>query len=413
MEVWGVVNVTPDSFSDGGEFFDQGRAIAHGRELLAAGATILDIGGESTRPGSMPIGAEEELRRVLPVIEALAGEAVVSVDTYRAVVAERAVAAGARIVNDVSGGLEDPRIFEVAAAAGVQIAIGHWRGPSSDMYRMARYERVGAEIAAELSERVAQAIAAGVRRDQVILDPGIGFAKTPEQSWAALRELDEVRALGLPVLVGVSRKRFLATALGEDPSRDRRDFASAVVSVLAAQAGAYGVRVHDVAATTDALAVLGEWAPAGIGAVASGEEAPDADAPAEGRGGAAVPGTIELNGLAVFGRHGVFDFERENGQEFVVDVSLRLDTAPAAASDDVADTVHYGELADAVAAIVGGEPVNLIETLAARIADAVLAFDARIDAAVVAVHKPHAPIEQSFRDVAVTATRERRGTGAR
>lgn len=424
MEIWGVVNVTPDSFSDGGEFFSHDAAIARGRELREQGATVLDVGGESTRPGAHPVGAEEELRRVLPVIEALASDgAVVSVDTYRADVAERAIAAGARIVNDVSGGLEDPRIFDVVAAGDAEIAIGHWRGPSADMYAMAQYSRVGDEVAVELLRRVEAARAAGVRDEQIILDPGIGFAKTPEQSWAALRQLDAITALGFRVLIGVSRKRLLAAALGDDASAGRRDLATAVASVLTARSGAYGVRVHDVVGTVDALAVLAAWDGAPD---AASTKAPDAagaaGADAEGTDGQHEPGrglsrvdidssgTIELTGLRVFGHHGVFDFERENGQEFVVDLRLTLSTEQAAETDDVTDTVHYGEVADRVAAIVSGEPVNLIETLADRIVDAVL-VDERIDFAVVTVHKPQAPIEQRFDDVSVTVLRQR-GHGA-
>ncbi|WP_338039968.1 dihydropteroate synthase [Microbacterium halotolerans] len=398
MEIWGVVNVTPDSFSDGGEFFSHDAAIAHGRSLREQGATVLDVGGESTRPGAHPIGAGEELRRVLPVIEALASDgAVVSVDTYRAEVAERAITAGARIVNDVSGGIEDPRIFDVVAAGDAEIAIGHWRGPSADMYATAQYSRVGDEVAAELLRRVEAARTAGVRDEQIILDPGIGFAKTPEQSWAALRELDAISALGFRLLIGVSRKRLLTTALGDDASTGRRDLATAVTSVLTARAGAYGVRVHDVVGTVDALAVLDAWdgAPvAGSTKVPGAAGAPDADG----------SGMIELTGLRVFGHHGVFDFERENGQEFVIDLHISLPMAQAARTDDVTDTVHYGEVADRVAAIVAGEPVNLIETLAHRIGGAVLA-DERIEFVGVTVHKPQAPIEQRFDDVSVTVMR--------
>ncbi|GGH45065.1 dihydropteroate synthase [Microbacterium album] len=260
VQIWGIVNVTPDSFSDGGAFFDGDRAISHGRELRAQGATVLDVGGESTRPGATPVGAEEEIRRVLPVIEALAGDgAVVSVDTYRSETACVALAAGARIVNDVSGGLADPEILRTVAAAGATIALGHWRGPSADMYARAEYADVAREVAAELRERVDAAVSAGIARERIIVDPGIGFAKAGEQNWALLRRLDHVRALGLPVLVGTSRKRFLATALGDDATNERRDLATAVTSVLAARQGAYGVRVHDVRATRDALAVAAAW----------------------------------------------------------------------------------------------------------------------------------------------------------
>ena len=256
----GVVNVTPDSFSDGGEFFTGDTAIEHGRDLVALGATILDVGGESTRPGSQPVGAEEELRRALPAITQLAADGYrISVDTYRAAVAARAIDEGATIINDVSGGLADPEILRVTAASDAEFLIGHWRGPSADMYAKATYEHIGTEVAAELSRRVDQALAAGIDASRIILDPGIGFAKSGEQNWAMLREIEAVTELGFRVLIGTSRKRFLEQALGSDASRDRRDLATAVTSVLAQRAGAWGVRVHDVTATRDALAVLDAW----------------------------------------------------------------------------------------------------------------------------------------------------------
>ncbi|WP_345752278.1 dihydropteroate synthase [Microbacterium rhizophilus] len=258
--VWGIVNVTPDSFSDGGRYLDPAAAIAHGRMLRAQGADVLDVGGESTRPGSEPVGAEEEIRRVVPVIEALAADgASVSVDTYRAEVARAALAAGARIVNDVSGGLAEPTILEVAAASGADVALGHWRGPSADMYAKAEYDRIGAEVARELRERADAALAAGVPRERIILDPGIGFAKAGAQNWTLLRELDEVQRLGFPVLIGTSRKRFLGEVLGDDASEARKDLATAVTSALAARRGLHAVRVHDVRSTRDAIAVVEAW----------------------------------------------------------------------------------------------------------------------------------------------------------
>lgn len=260
IAVWGIVNVTPDSFSDGGAHFGTEAAIAHGRRLAAEGATVLDVGGESTRPGSEPVGAAEEIRRIGAVIEALATDgAVVSVDTYRAETAAAAIAAGARIVNDVAGGLADPEILGVVAASEAEYAIGHWRGPSADMYARAQYTHVAREVAAELAERADAALAAGIPAERIILDPGVGFAKAGPQNWELLRDLADVTALGYRVLVGTSRKRFLDDALGEGADRDRKDLATAVTSVLAAQAGAYGVRVHDVADTRDALAVLQAW----------------------------------------------------------------------------------------------------------------------------------------------------------
>lgn len=258
--IWGIVNVTPDSFSDGGAHFAADAAVAHGRRLVQDGATVLDVGGESTRPGAEPVGAAAEIARVEPVIRALAADgATVSVDTYRAETARSAIAAGAAILNDVSGGLADPALLEVAAAHDVDVALGHWRGPSADMYREASYRRIGREVAAELSARVDAAVAAGVRRERIILDPGIGFAKRGEQNWALLRELDEIISLGFRVLVGTSRKGFLTAALGDAPTLAQRDLATAVTSALAADAGAWGVRVHDAAATRDALAVARAW----------------------------------------------------------------------------------------------------------------------------------------------------------
>ena len=259
-EIWAVVNVTPDSFSDGGRYLDPTAAIAHGRALRAQGAHVLDVGGESTRPGSQPVGADEEIRRILPVVTALAADgAVVSIDTYRAETAREAVAAGARIVNDVSGGLADPALLDVVAETGATVALGHWRGPSADMYARASYDSIGAEVAAELRERADAALAAGVHRDRIILDPGVGFAKAGEQNWALLRELAAIEALGYPILIGTSRKRFLVSALGDEATQDQKDLATAVTSVLAAQQGVHAVRVHNVAATRDALAVLDAW----------------------------------------------------------------------------------------------------------------------------------------------------------
>jgi len=260
IEIMGIVNATPDSFSDGGEHFGTEAAVSHARDLADLGATILDIGGESTRPGSEPVGAEEELARVVPVIERLAGDgSVLSVDTYRAEVAERAIEAGAAIVNDVSGGRADADMFRVVAGSQAEIVIGHWRGPSGDMYARAEYAEIGREVAHELREQVDSAVAAGVDPSRIVLDPGIGFAKAGKQNWRLLRELDAITSLGFRVLVGTSRKSFLTSALGEDPSRERRDLATATTSALAQRAGAWGVRVHDVTSTRDALAVVDEW----------------------------------------------------------------------------------------------------------------------------------------------------------
>ena len=258
--VMGVVNVTPDSFSDGGQWFEPEAAVTHGRELLAQGADLLDVGGESTRPGADRPPVEEELRRVLPVIEALAAEgATVSVDTMRAEVAVRAIEAGARIVNDVSGGLADPAMATVAAESGLPFIAMHWRGHSRDMQDRAVYSDVAAEVCAELEERVEHLLAAGVARENLVLDPGFGFAKLAAHNWSLLRHLEQVVGLGYPVLVGTSRKAFLGRLglpEGSDPRPPReRDAATAATSVYAALAGVWAVRVHHVPPTLDALRV--------------------------------------------------------------------------------------------------------------------------------------------------------------
>ncbi len=276
--VMGVVNVTPDSFSDGGRYDDPERAIAHGRELLAEGADILDVGGESTRPGATRPLLAEELDRVVPVIEALAAQgATVSVDTMRAEVADRAVAAGARIVNDVSGGLADPAILDVVARTGVTYVAMHWRAHSDRMQQFAQYDDgVVAAVRAELAERVAAIRAAGVRDDRIVLDPGLGFAKLPEHNWELVRHLDELADLGFPLLVGGSRKTFLGRLLEDAAGQPRpvgeREAAGVALSALLAAglggAPVWCLRVHDVRAHRDALAVAAQWGPAADRAVA-------------------------------------------------------------------------------------------------------------------------------------------------
>ncbi|MCJ1706222.1 dihydropteroate synthase [Microbacterium sp. VKM Ac-2923] len=259
--VMGIVNVTPDSFSDGGRYLDPDVAVAHARSLRAQGADLLDVGGESTRPGAERVAPRVEQQRVLPVVAALASEGVfVSIDTMNASTAVAAVDAGARLVNDVSGGLADPDMLAAVADVHVDIVLGHWRGPSSEMYARADYSDVGREVAAELRERVAAAVAAGIDPSRIVVDPGIGFGKRGAQNWETLRALPSIGASGYRTLVGTSRKRFLAETLGdEDADLTRRDLATAVTSALAARAGAWAVRVHDVPTTRDALAVARAW----------------------------------------------------------------------------------------------------------------------------------------------------------
>jgi dihydropteroate synthase len=258
--VMGVVNVTPDSFSDGGEWFEPSAAVAHGLELLAQGADILDVGGESTRPGAERPSVAEELRRVLPVVTELsAAGAVVSIDTMRARVAVAALEAGATLVNDVSGGMADESMVEVVARAQVPFVAMHWRGHSSDMQSRAVYGDVVAEVRAELAERAEVLVSRGVAADKLVLDPGFGFAKLARHNWSLLQRLDRLLDLGFPVLVGTSRKTFLGrlgTTQGGEPRPPRdRDVATAATSLHAATVGAWGVRVHHVPSTLDAMRV--------------------------------------------------------------------------------------------------------------------------------------------------------------
>ena len=265
--VMGVVNVTPDSFSDGGRWFDPDAAVAHGLELLAQGADLLDVGGESTRPGAARVPVEEELRRVVPVVRTLAAEgAVVSVDTTRPEVAADAVGAGAVVVNDVSGGLADAAMRSVVAESGVVYVAMHWRGHADVMDSLAVYEDVVTDVRDELARRVEELVAAGVRPEQVVLDPGLGFAKPGSDNWPLLAHLDVLAALGRPLLVGASRKRFLGHLLagpdGVPVPPQERDRATAAVSALCAASRVWCVRVHDVPGSADAVRVGNAWAAA-------------------------------------------------------------------------------------------------------------------------------------------------------
>ncbi|AGJ55729.1 dihydropteroate synthase [Streptomyces sp. PAMC 26508] len=258
--VMGVVNVTPDSFSDGGHWFDTTSAIKHGLELVAEGADLIDVGGESTRPGASRVDEAEELRRVIPVVRGLASEGVtVSVDTMRAVVAEQSVAAGAALVNDVSGGLADPGMIPAVADAGVPFVVMHWRGFSESMNSRAVYGDVVGEVVAELRERMEAVIEGGVAPERLVIDPGLGFAKDAAQDLALVAHLDRLRDLGRPLLVAASRKRFLGHVLAAEgaapPPARERDAATAAVSALSAAAGAWAVRVHAVRPTADAVRV--------------------------------------------------------------------------------------------------------------------------------------------------------------
>ncbi|MDN5851661.1 MAG: dihydropteroate synthase [Actinomycetia bacterium] len=264
--VMGVVNVTPDSFSDGGRWFDTDRAVAHGLEMVEQGADIIDIGGESTRPGANRVDPAEELRRVIPVVRALSeAGTTVSVDTMRAQVAGAALEAGADLVNDVSGGRADPDMLRVAADAEVPFVLMHWRQHSDVMLERehTEYDDVVSEVIAELRASIDQALDAGVRPGQLVIDPGLGFSKTGAQNWTILRDLGAFLDLGYPLLIAASRKRFLgqllASPAGDPAVPDDRDAATAAITTLAASAGAWCVRVHDVRPSADAARVVARW----------------------------------------------------------------------------------------------------------------------------------------------------------
>ncbi len=262
--VMGILNVTPDSFSDGGRWADTASAIERGRRLRSEGADLVDVGGESTRPGAARISVEEERDRVLPVVQALVSDGVqVSIDTMRAEVAAACVAAGAVVVNDVSGGRADPDMLPWLATCEVPYVAMHWRGPSDVMEDLATYDDVVADVRAELADRLAALAEAGVDLDRVVLDPGLGFAKRSPHNWALLRDLDALESLGRPLLIGASRKRFLGDLLADDDGEPRpfdgRDAAGDAVTALAAFAGVWGVRVHEVAASRDAALVARAW----------------------------------------------------------------------------------------------------------------------------------------------------------
>lgn len=261
-KIMGVLNITPDSFSDGNQFTSLESALDQAKLLSMTGAEIIDVGGESTRPGATRVSVEEEQARVIPVIREISklGLAQISIDTMNAATAKAAVEAGASIINDVSGGLADPEMFAVAAETQAQLVISHWRGHSTLMDDLNQYQDIAKDVARELSERVELAISQGVARDKIVIDPGLGFAKDMKQNWELVARLDELEKLGLPILVGASRKRFIAGVLdGDEPSsvgNERRDMATAVLTALLLQRKLWGVRVHNTLATLDAINIV-------------------------------------------------------------------------------------------------------------------------------------------------------------
>ncbi|KRC45352.1 dihydropteroate synthase [Leifsonia sp. Root227] len=258
--IMGVLNVTPDSFSDGGLWLEPGAAIEHALDLVEQGADIIDVGGESTRPGALRVDPAEEQARVVPVVRELARRGItVSVDTMNAGTARETAAVGAAIINDVSGGLADPGMPQALLDTGLQYVVMHWRGQSDSMDSLARYTDTVGEVRAELSARVTSLLEVGIDPSRLILDPGLGFSKTGEHNWQVLAGLPELETLGYPILIGASRKRFLGALLDDDAPATDRDAPTAVISALAAREGAWAVRVHDVASTRIALDVVRAW----------------------------------------------------------------------------------------------------------------------------------------------------------
>lgn len=421
--VMGILNVTPDSFSDGGRYLDPAAAEEHALAMAEAGADIIDVGAESTRPGAAPVPAEEELRRLLPVLRRLAPklDVPISVDTYKAQVARVALEEGAALINDVGGLRRDPAMAAVAAAHRVPVVAMHAR-PHGDT----AYADFWGEILGFLRAAIERAEAAGLPREMVIVDPGFGFGKTPEQNLDLIRQLPRLRTLGAPVLLGTSRKSTIGRVL--DLPVDQRLEGTAATVVLAVARGVDVVRVHDVAPMVrlvrmaDTVVRHPRWRegdepapvqdaarpdPAAAGAGAD----PDVPRPTGRLDPTPAPparSVIQLRALRFEARHGVLPEEHRNPQPFLVDVDLGLDTAAAAAADDLALTVDYAEVHRRVARVVEGPHRRLIETLAHQLAAELLhAFP--VDWVRVRVAKPAAPLPGPAEGAAVEVWRSRAG----
>ena len=409
-QVMGILNVTPDSFSDGGRYLDHQAALARALEMVAQGADIIDVGGESTRPGAKPVGEAEELDRVVPVIRALAAEATVpiSVDTTKAGVARAALEAGAVIVNDVSALRWDAGMASVVADSGAGVVLMHMLGEPRTMQADPSYADVVEEVGDALAGWAAGAEAAGIGHQRIVIDPGIGFGKTPTHNLALLANLRRLGATrapapagpgpsgrpdahgparrGYPVLVGPSRKSFIGATLGLDVG-ERRGATAAAVAWSVAQ-GAAAVRVHDVLEMVRVVRMT--------------EAIRQAAGPERSRG----RDKVVIQGLRVFGYHGVNPAEKQEGQEFVIDLEAYLDLHPAGVGDELARTLDYSALARRAAGIVAGQGYDLIEALAERLAAAILDDD-RVQRAVVRVGKPEAAARHGAQAFAVEIERGR------
>lgn len=388
--IMGILNVTPDSFSDGGHFQSLELAVARAKEMVAEGADIIDVGGESTRPGSEKVSLQEELKRVIPVIRALKGEISVpiSVDTYKAEVARQALEAGAHIVNDVWGFKEDPDIAQAAASYGYPVILMHNR-------KIAGYGDFLADVIADLKESVEIAVRAGVPKDSIILDPGIGFAKTREQNLFLMNHLRDIVSIGYPVLLGTSRKRMIRNTL-DLPADDVVEGTAATVALGIAQ-GCDIMRVHDVkqmkrvAVMTDAIV----------------RQESSIQPVARTTGASGKTDSIKLSRMQFYGYHGVLPEENRLGQHFIIDVDLFIDLTAAGASDRLEDTVNYADVYGIVRTIAEGKPFQLIEALAERVASQLLQTYTSIYEITVRITKPHPPFETHFDGVTVEIHRKR------
>ncbi|MGH2718706.1 MAG: dihydropteroate synthase [Actinomycetota bacterium] len=390
--VMGILNVTPDSFSDGGRYLDPAEAVRHARQLVEDGGDIVDIGGESTRPGAQPVDEGEEMRRVIPVVEALVAEVPVpiSIDTTKSAVAEAALTAGAVIVNDVSALRADPAMARVVARAGAGVVLMHMLGEPRTMQQDPRYGDVVSEVAQTLATWAATAEGAGIGHDQIVVDPGLGFGKSYDHNLALLARLDALQGLGYPVLVGPSRKNAIAAGM-RLPVGERLELTAAAVAWAVAR-GAAIVRVHDVKEMVRVARMT--------------EAIRDARTPA----GAALPtarptDSIAVRGLKVFGYHGVRELEKRQGQDFVVDLEVIMDLRPAGLSDDLARTLDYSELTRRATEVIAGERYDLIEALAERLAAVVLEYPGAARA-IVRVAKPAALAARGVEEVSVQIERE-------
>ena len=380
--VMGVLNVTPDSFSDGGLFVDPATAIDHGRRLVEEGAALVDVGGESTRPGAAPVSVEEELERVEPVLEGLGGLPL-SIDTAKAAVARRALELGAVLVNDVTALRGDPDMAAVVADGDAFVCLMHMQGEPRTMQVAPHYDDVVSDVLAFLEERIAFAVEQGIGEERICVDPGIGFGKTPDQNLELLRRLDELSTLGRPVLVGVSRKSTLGRITG-DASATRGTLAgSLAAAVTAFERGASMIRAHDVRETVEAL-----------------------DCRCRGRAWEDHGVTIELRSLVVFGHHGYLEEERRLGQRFLVDLWVDVH-GDAAESDRIDDTVDYRRLAALVRDVFAGPERLLLEGLAGAVADGIVERFPAVERARVRVRKPDVVLDPPVDYAAVVVERTR------